>query len=104
MFSGRARSIVIISTILLLAGAALFHRLYFTDLSTLLDNRKSFYHSANGEALVQEIFDAHSAPIEQVSVHFLDVGNADCIFIDAGDIDILLTAAMTTTAVYSGLP
>jgi competence protein ComEC len=92
MFSGRARSIVIISTIaLLLAGAAL---LFIAFISLVFQpfwiTEKSFYHSDNGEQLVQEIFDARYAVVGQVSVHFLSVDNADCIFIDVGDIDIII--------------
>ncbi|HZX46367.1 MAG TPA: MBL fold metallo-hydrolase [Clostridia bacterium] len=92
MFNSRARNAVLIGIIaLLLAGAAfLFIAFISLTFQPFRVTEKSFYHTDNGEMLVQEIFDAHSSPIEQISVHFLDVGNADCIFIDAGDIDILI--------------
>ena len=92
MFGSRARSITIISIIaLLLAGAAF---LFIAFISMIFQpfwiTEKSFYHSGDGEQLVQEIFDAQYAAVEQVSVHFLSVDNADCIFIDVGDIDIII--------------
>ena len=92
MFGARARSTVLICIIALLFAGAAFLFIAFISLifQPFRVTEKSFYHSDNGEMLVQEIFDAHSAPIGQVSVHFLSVDNADCIFIDAGDIDILI--------------
>jgi beta-lactamase superfamily II metal-dependent hydrolase len=88
----RARSIVLLSIATFLIIGAVFLFIVFISLifQPFKVTSKSFYHNGSGEQLVQEIFDAHSAPIEQVAVHFLDVDNADCIFIDAGDIGILI--------------
>ncbi|MGI6703754.1 MAG: MBL fold metallo-hydrolase [Clostridia bacterium] len=92
MLSIKARRVVLLCIAILLIIGAAFLFIAFVSLifQPFRVTEKSFYHSGSGEQLVQEIFDAHPAPIEQVSVHFLDVGNADCIFIDAGGIDILI--------------
>lgn len=92
MYSFKARNIVAFCLLaFLLTGAVL---LFIAFISMIFQpfkvTNQSFYHNGSGQQLVQEIFDDHHAPIEQVSVHFLDVDNADCIFIDAGDIDILI--------------
>lgn len=95
MLGIKTRNIVLllIAILLLLACAALilivFSSLIFQPF--VATNKYVPYSRYSSRVhLIQEIFDQQSDDIEQISVHFLDVGNADCIFIDAGDIDILI--------------
>jgi len=92
MLNIKARGIVLIGlAISLLIGAVLFFIVFISLIfQPFKVTSQSFYHNDPGGQLVQQIFDEQPGHIEQVSVHFLDVDNADCIFIDAGDIDILI--------------
>ena len=92
MLNIKARGIVFIGlAAFLMIGTVLFFIVFISLIfQPFKVTSQSFYHNDPGGQLVQQIFDEQPGYIEQVSVHFLDVDNADSIFIDAGDIDILI--------------
>jgi competence protein ComEC len=81
----------VIKSIIVLLFGCIAAGLAFPLASMALETAARYVYGQNPDIdRVRDILELKPPLPKQISVHFLDVGNADCIFIDAGSLDILI--------------